>query len=82
MLAALLLSLSLHSEPTPAVEHSAIERPGLELPAPDWAFIPLPSWMGPTTGAAALMFAVDIDPTEPVQSEERDDLDVYESEEP
>ena len=73
MLAALLLSLSLHSQAAPA----------LHMPAPDWAFVPsAETWNEPTRGVEALMFAVDIDPTEPVQSEERDDLDVYESEEP
>ena len=74
---ALLLTVAMQSEPAPTWQ------PALHMDAPDWAFVPsAETWITPTRGVEALMFAVDIDPTEPVQSEERDDLDVYESEGP
>lgn len=81
MTALLLLSLSQAPEPLPLVhacESSAVERPALALGLPDWAFVVIPETAcDASKGAASTMFALDVDPTEPVQSEERTDLDIY-----
>jgi hypothetical protein len=80
MLTALLL-LSLTADPSVhACESAAVERPELQLPAPEWAFVVRPERAcEPSQGVAALMYSVGIDAAVPVESSEVE-ADIYETE--
>ena len=80
MLAALLL-FSL-TQSAHACESAAVERPELQLPAPEWAFIVRPERAcEPSEGVAALMYSLGIDAAVPVESSEVE-ADIYQEEMP
>lgn len=81
MLTALLL-LFLTADPAiHACESAAVERPGLQLDAPEWAFVVRPERAcEPSLNVAALMYALDIDAAVPVESSEVE-ADIYQTEE-
>ena len=77
-----LLLLSLRVASALAATCPTVEWPTLQPPGLYEYGVPLPSrTCEPTRNVASLMYAMDIDPIEPVMSEEYDG-DVYESEEP
>ena len=80
MTAILSLLLALQSDPLPAAhacESASVQSGDLRLDAPDWAFAVRPETAcEPSTGVAALMYSVGIDPIESVQAEELD-ADIY-----
>jgi hypothetical protein len=90
MLTALIL-LSLSQAPSPffpvaplshACESAAVERPELQLPAPEWSFVVRPERAcEPSEGVAALMYALGIDAAVPVESSEVE-ADIYQEEMP
>ena len=79
MLTAILL-LSLTADPLPVVhacESAAVERPELQLEAPEWGFVVRPERAcEPSEGVAALMYSVGIDAAVPVESSEVE-ADIY-----
>lgn len=78
--ALLLLSLSQSSH---ACESAAVERPGLSMPAPEWGFVVRPETAcEPSNVSAAELYRLGVDPAAQDSSEERDDLNIYVTEEP
>lgn len=67
----LLLTLSASPAQSYPCESASVERTALELDAPEWAFVPLTVHAcEPSTDAAVTMYALGIDPIEPVVGEE------------